>query len=141
MDTHLEMTMDTYVDPEQLSKIPLLEGLGSHALGEIASHAVKSYVRQGVRLVAAGESGFSFSMILGGTADVRVDGQTIATLEQGDVFGEMAIVTGTKRNADVVATSAMVLAAMMIWDFREMVEKHSEVQLRLDQIAADRTGG
>jgi CRP-like cAMP-binding protein len=80
-------------------------------------------------------------MILSGTADVRIDGETVATLGKGDVFGEMAIVTGTKRRADVVATSDMVLASMMIWDFRVMVGKHSEIQQRLDQLVAERTAG
>ncbi len=133
--------MDMQVDPEQLASVPLLEGLGSYALGEIAEHAVKTYVRPGIKLVSAGEPGFSFSIVLSGAADVRVDGQTIATLRKGDVFGEMAIVTGSKRNADVIATSAMVLASMMIWDFREMVGKHAEVQQRLDQLVAERTAG
>lgn len=132
--------MDMQVDPEQLASVPLLEGLGSYALGEIAEHAVKTYVRPGIKLVSAGEPGFSFSIVLSGAADVRVDGETVATLGKGDVFGEMAIVTGTKRNADVVATSAMVLASMMIWDFREMVSRHTEVQQRLDQLVAERTG-
>ena len=94
-----------------------------------------------MRLVAAGEAGFSFSMILSGAADVRVDGEAVATLGKGDVFGEMAILTGAKRNADVVATSAMVLASMMIWDFRDMIDKHAEIQSRLDQLVAERTGG
>lgn len=128
------------VDPGQLAAVPLLEGLGSYALGEIAESSVKTYVRPGIRLVAQGESGFSFSMILSGTADVRVDGETIATIGKGDVFGEMAIVTGQRRNADVVATNAMTLASMMIWDFREMLAKHSEVRERLDRLVAERTG-
>jgi CRP-like cAMP-binding protein len=132
--------MDMQVDPGQLASIPLLEGLGSHALGEIAEHAVKTYVRPGIKLVSEGEPGFSFSMILSGTADVNVDGENVATLGKGDVFGEMAIVTGTKRNADVIATSAMVLASMMIWDFRDMVGKHTEIQQRLDQLIAERAG-
>ena len=133
--------MDMQVDPQQLAAVPLLEGLGSFALGEIAEHSVKTFVRPGFRLVAAGESGFSFSMILSGSADVRVAGETIATLEKGDVFGEMAIVSGQKRNADVVATSEMVLASMMVWDFRGMVEKHREVKDRLERLIAERTGG
>ncbi len=133
--------MDMQVDPEQLAAIPLLEGLGSFALGEIAEHSVKTYVRPGFRLVAEGESGFSFSMILSGSADVRVGEETVATLRKGDVFGEMAIVSGQKRNADVVATSEMVLASMMVWDFRAMVEKHTEVKQRLEQLIAERSGG
>ena len=132
--------MDMQVDPEQLASVPLLEGLGSYALGEIAEHSVKTYVRPGIKLVSKGEPGFSFSMILSGSADVRADGATIATLGKGDDFGDMAIDSEAKRNADVVATSAMVLASKIIGDFREMINKHAEVKDRLDQLVADRTG-
>ena len=129
------------VDPEQLAAIPLLKGLDSFSLGRIAENSVKTYVRPGFRLVAEGESGFSFSMILSGTAEVRVGGETVATLVKGDVFGEMAIVSGRTRNADVVATSEMVLASMMVWDFRAMIESHGEVRQRLEQLIAERSAG
>lgn len=133
--------MEMQVDEQQLARIPLLAGLRSDDLTEIAALCAETHVRPGARLVAAGESGLSFSMILSGTADVRAGNEIIATLGPGDVFGEMAIVTGAKRNADVVTTSAVVLASMMIWDFREMVAKHAEIQQRLDQLVAERTGG
>lgn len=136
-----EPNTQTQVDPQQIARITLFDGMDSGDLAEIAAVCALTHVPTAIRLVAAGESGFSFSMILSGTADVHVDGQTIATLGEGDVFGEMAIVTGAKRNADVVTTSAVVLASMMIWDFREMVEKHAEIQQRLDQLVAQRTGG
>ena len=129
-----------YVDPQQLAKAPLFEGLGSYALEEIAERSVKSFVRPGFRLVAAGEPGFSFSVILSGSADVKVNGETIATLGTGDVFGEMALAGGGTRNADVVAKSEMVLASMMVWDFRNMTEKHREVKDRLERLIADRSG-
>ena len=129
------------VDPEQLAAIPLLKGLDSFSLGRIAEHSVKTYVRPGFRLVAEGESGFSFSMILSGSAEVRVAGETVATLGKGDVFGEMAIVSGRTRNADVVATSEMVLASMMVWDFRAMIDRHGEVRQRLEQLIAERSAG
>ena len=93
------------------------------------------------RILRQGFSGSGFFVILDGEVAVCVDGEDVATLGKGDVFGEMAIVTGTKRNADVVATSAMILASMMIWDFREMVGKHTEIQQRLDRLVAERTDG
>lgn len=133
--------MDMQVDPDQLAGVPLLEGLGSYALGEIAEKSVKTFVRPGLKLVAQGESGFSFSIVLSGTAEVRAGGTTIAELRQGDVFGEMAMVTGAARNADVVATSQMTLATMMVWDFRDMIAKHREVRDRLDALIAERTAG
>ncbi len=133
--------METQVNPGQLAQIPLFAGVTSIDLSEIAALCVETHVRPGVRLVASGESGFSFSIILSGAADVNADHQTIATLGPGDVFGEMAIVAGTKRNADVIATSPMVLASMMVWDFREMVNNHTELKDRLDRLVAQRTTG
>jgi hypothetical protein len=34
----------------------------------------------------------------------------------------------------------MVVAQMMIWDFRSLVGKHPEVKDRIDQLVADRSG-
>ena len=46
---------------------------------------------------------------------MRAGIEIIATLGLGDVFGEMAIVSGARQNTDVVATSAMVLAFLRSW--------------------------
>jgi CPA1 family monovalent cation:H+ antiporter len=79
-------------------------------------------------------------VILSGHADVKIDGEVVATLGPGDVFGEMSLATGARRSADVVSTAQMVVAQMMIWDFRSLVGKHPEVKDRIDQLVADRSG-
>lgn len=131
--------MDTSVSSADLELVPLFQGLGSYALGEIAAGAVKSYVRPQMMLARQGEQGFGFAVILSGHAAVKVDGTTVATLGPGDVFGEMSLVTGARRSADVVSTEQMSLAHFMVWDFRSIVTKHPEVKERLDRLVAARS--
>ena len=132
--------MDLTVTAGDLSGVPLFEGLGTYALTEIAENAVKTYVRPQMTLAKQGDHGFGFAVILSGHADVKVDGEVVATLGPGDVFGEMSLATGARRSADVVSKAQMVVAQMMIWDYRSLVDKHPEVKDRIDQLVADRSG-
>lgn len=131
--------MDTTVSSRDLARVPLFEGLGTHALNEIAEHAVKTYVRPQMTLAKKGDQGFGFAVILSGHADVKIDGNVVATLGPGDVFGEMSLATGARRSADVVAKEQMSLAQMMVWDFRNLVDKHPEVKERIDRLVAERS--
>jgi CRP-like cAMP-binding protein len=131
--------MITEMTGDDLAAVALFEGLGSNALDQIAATMAKSLVRPGITLAKQGERGFGFAVILSGNADVMKDGDRIATLGPGDIFGEMALESGSARNADVVATSQMVLANMMIWDYRTMVETHREIRERIDRIVGERS--
>jgi CRP-like cAMP-binding protein len=133
--------MESTVRGEDLATVPLFEGLGSYALDEIAQRAVKSYVRPHMVLAKQGEQGFGFAVILSGHADVIVDGDVIATLGPGDVFGEIALATGARRGADVVSTSQMTVAHMMVWEYRFLVDKHPEVKGRIDALVTERSSG
>jgi CRP-like cAMP-binding protein len=132
--------MDTTVTAQDLARAPLFEGLGSYALDEIAASAVKTYVRPQMALAKQGDQGFGFAVILSGHANVVVNGDTVATLGPGDVFGEMSLATGSRRTADVVSKEQMSLAHFMVWDFRSLVQKHPEVRERIDRLVADRSG-
>lgn len=133
--------MEATVKGEDLAAVPLFEGLGSYALNEIAEHAVKTYVRPKMTLAKQGEQGFGFAVILSGRADVIVGGNVIATLGSGDVFGEIALATGARRGADVVSTSQMTVAHMMVWDYRFLVDKHPEVKDRIEALVKERSAG
>lgn len=133
--------METTVTADDISHVGLFEGLGRHALAEIAEKAVKTYVRPQMVLAKQGEQGFGFAIILSGNANVLVDGETVATLGAGDVFGEVSLATGSRRNADVVAGSQMILAHLMVWEFRSLVGKHPEVSERIETLVAQRSAG
>lgn len=70
--------------------------------------------KKGDYIVKRGDIGKEMFLVINGKADVRVLGfdgapKTIKVLEPGEVFGEMAIVEHTVRNADVVATEDVEL--------------------------------
>jgi CRP-like cAMP-binding protein len=92
----------------------------------------------GGHIVKAGDFAYRFFVILVGSAAVSRDGSAVAGLAKGDIFGEMALVDDTPRNADVVATTPMTLLALMSWDFREALARFPEFKQRVEQVMAER---
>jgi CRP-like cAMP-binding protein len=76
---------------------------------QLASFAIFSKVmpfRQGQIIVAQGEKADGFYILLSGHLVVRVEGRTIGEISEGDVFGEMGLLEGGRREANVSVASA-----------------------------------
>jgi CRP-like cAMP-binding protein len=82
--------------------------------------ATETSVSAGKLLVQEGDYSYDLIVIESGTADVVKGGEVIGTLGAGDVFGEMGVLQGAKRNADVVATSSMRLITLSKWDLKRI---------------------
>jgi CRP/FNR family transcriptional regulator, cyclic AMP receptor protein len=77
-------------------------------------------------------------VIESGDAEVRRDGDVIATLGGGDVVGEIGLlVTGT-RTASVVATSPMTIAAMFTREFKQIEKRMPGIAKSLRATTRDR---
>jgi CRP-like cAMP-binding protein len=105
-------------DHDRLRAIPLFRRLSD--LDKVASWLTAEDVSDGRRLTPEGASGYQFYVIETGTAVVRRNQESIATLGPGDFFGEMAMMGDGHRIADVVATSPMTIFAMFGTSFREL---------------------
>jgi len=134
------------MDAELLKTIPLFSSLSEKALNTIAVFASETSVSAGKRLVHEGDYSYDLIVIDSGTADVVKEGEVIGSLGPGDVFGEMGVLAGEKRNADVVATSSMHLITLSKWDLKrisgELMEQlQGIVQERreLDEVRERRT--
>jgi CRP/FNR family transcriptional regulator, cyclic AMP receptor protein len=122
------------MDPQQLRTIPLFSSLSEKALNTVAVFATETSVSAGKRLVHEGDYSYDLLVIDSGTADVTKDGEVIASLGPGDVFGEMGMLTGGKRTADVVATSSMRLITLSKWDLKRISgEVSSQLQSLVEQ--------
>jgi CRP-like cAMP-binding protein len=108
------------MDPDHLKTIPLFASLSGRALNTIAVFATESSVSAGKRLVHEGDYSYDLIVIESGTADVIKDGAVIGTLGPGDVFGEMGMLSGGRRTADVVASSPMRLITLSKWDLKRI---------------------
>jgi CRP/FNR family transcriptional regulator, cyclic AMP receptor protein len=89
-------------------------------------------------LALQGDNAYELFVIEEGEAEVRRDGETIATLGEGDVFGEIGVlVTGTRR-ATVVAKTPMRLVAIFSRDFKQVERQMPAVADRLREIMRER---
>ena len=70
---------------------------------------IRSY-RKNEYLIEYGEHGDEFFMLMTGMLDVKTSsGKTVAELEPGQVFGEVAFILNEKRSASVIASEDVVV--------------------------------
>ena len=115
------------MDADRLKRIPLFAQLSHRELAQIGRWADELEVGEGRHIVDQGDFGYEFFAILDGTAEVLKDGEQIATLGPGDFFGEIALASGGRRTASVVAAAPMHVAVMLKRDFRHMEADLPEV--------------
>ncbi len=125
------------MDPDHLKAIPLFSSLSDKALNTIAVFATETSVSSGKALVHEGDYSYDLIVIESGTADVVKDGEVIGSLGPGDVFGEMGVLAGAKRMADVVATSPMRLITLSKWDLKRI---SGEINDQLQALVVERQG-
>lgn len=110
------------MDPGRLKSIPLFASLPQDDLKAICTFADEVSTPSGKELVKEDDYAYDFAAIEEGSAEVLRDGQRIAELGPGDVFGEMAVLEKTMRTASVTATSPMRLITLRHWDMKHMPE-------------------
>jgi CRP/FNR family transcriptional regulator, cyclic AMP receptor protein len=123
------------MDPDRLRTIPLFSSLSDKALETVSVFASETSVSAGKRLVHEGDYSYELIVIDSGTADVVKGGEVIGSLGPGDIFGEMGMLSGGKRTADVIATSPMYLITLSKWDLKRI---SAEVGDQLRSLVAQR---
>ena len=123
------------MDPNRLTAIPIFSHLSDEEAKRLAAFATETSVAEGQILMKQGDYSTELIGIEEGTADVIRDGKKIASLNQGDLIGEMGLLEHEPRNADVVATSPMRVMKLTHWEIRRMSE---ETLARIREIVAKR---
>lgn len=92
--------------PDLLANVPFFESFNDGHLNDILYSSYFLQCDPGDRIIEEGQDDQRIFILLSGKADVFKSGERIATLERsGEVFGEIAVVSGEKRVATVVATT------------------------------------
>jgi CRP/FNR family transcriptional regulator, cyclic AMP receptor protein len=112
---------------ESLREIPLFADLSKRDMKRLVESMHEQSFRAGDAVVAEGDGGIGFFVILEGSARVNQGGMDRGTLVAGDYFGEMALIDGDDRAASVVAEDDLRCAAMTTWHFRPFVKDHPDV--------------
>jgi CRP-like cAMP-binding protein len=128
------------MDAARLETIPLFSGLTLDQRAAVASVCEELDVDAGSTLVREGDFGFAAFAITSGTADVIQDEAVVRTLGPGDMFGEIAVLSGGRRTATVVARTRMELVTVLNRDMWRFERELPEVAAALRATIAERLG-
>ena len=126
------------MNEKRLADISLFEGLDDEALRTIAKVAQEVSVSEGAELVREGDYSYELTIIDEGEAEVVHEGEVVATLKSGDVFGEAGVLSKGMRNATVRAKTNMRLITLTGWDLRRLRGRIPELESRISQVASQR---
>jgi NTE family protein len=123
-----------------LLRHPLFDRLPPSAVDALAAAAHPRVVADGEAICRQGEEGDSVFVLLQGVAHVYVDDRRspAAVLRRGDVVGELALLTGEPRSADVVATTPVAVLELDAQSFRDAVAAHPAALRALLRVVGDR---
>ncbi len=121
---------------ELLKSVPLFTDLGDEELERFSHVAVPRSFPAGTRVFHEGDSSDACYIVKSGTFRVtreHSDGRaiTLATLEPGEIFGELAMLDGDQRSASAEALSDGELLALPAGDVRALLSRHPEIALKL----------
>ena len=123
---------------DDLAGVPLFQPLSDDQLKELAGWFDIQSVGEGISVLGEGQTGYSFYVLIDGSAVVTVDDVTVADYEPGDFFGEMAILGQGRRSATVTTTSPSRFLVMFGTDFRQLQQLHPAIAATLEQAMQQR---
>ena len=116
---------------ELLKEVPLFSVCSQKELRAIAQLGVPIDVDEGTVLTTRGQHGSEFFLVLDGVASCRVGRREVRRFGPGEFFGEMALLYGGVRTADVVALSEMQLLVLNAKEFRSMLLTTPEIDIKM----------
>jgi hypothetical protein len=117
--------------PGALRRIKIFATLSDEQLAQFLAHMEVVKVRQFTELVRAGSPGDAMYLILDGELRVRLmagDAETtLATLEAGECFGEIALFDHGMRSADVVANKDSTLLRIGVGAVQKLAQDQPQI--------------
>jgi CRP/FNR family transcriptional regulator, cyclic AMP receptor protein len=125
------MTLTHQRRSELLSGAPLFDGVDADGMARISAVAVEVDFPADHVIARQGEIGTGFFIIVNGGTRVVRDGEVIAALGPGDFFGELSVLDGRPRMAQVIADGPTRCLALASWDFEAVLLEEPRVTLAI----------
>jgi di/tricarboxylate transporter len=123
--------------------IPLFHGLNRVELAQLVPSLAEVTFAPGEAVFRQGEGGSSLFIIVEGEVSVQrcENGESprqVAVLRSGDCFGEIALLTGAQRSADVIARSELRLLKISRGRFEHLIKHHPSISRYFADLLARR---
>ncbi|MFO0599066.1 MAG: cyclic nucleotide-binding domain-containing protein [Myxococcaceae bacterium] len=128
-----------------IGKSKLFRELPPERLSSLASKFVPRSVKAGTNVITMGETGHEFFLIARGQVDVLIkppgaeEEKKVATLADGEHFGEIALLRNIPRTATVRTTADTLLLVLGRETFLQALQADLALSGRVEEIAAART--
>lgn len=127
---------------EFLQKLAPFQGLSPSTLASLADKMGVENRAAGDIIVRQGDVGNHFYLIRQGEVEVTISAgdskRTVATLREGDCFGEQALITGNPRNATVRAVRETLLYVLGKDEFRATLDSSPSFREELQKVLFQR---
>ena len=109
----------------------------------LSAHSTTHFFKPGDAVVHTGDTNQSLFIIAEGVVSVQAkleNGKVleVASLGAGNFFGEMALLTGAIRTADIIALTATRLIEITREDFEPLLKEHPEIFQLVDKVSHSR---
>ncbi|AOM81539.1 ATP-binding cassette domain-containing protein [Salisediminibacterium beveridgei] len=129
---------EAFVSGNRLRAIPLLAEVEEALLDDLSNFFMTETFQEGGQVIQEGDEGDKFYLIVRGKADVvktMDDGtvKTVASLSDGDFFGEIALLKNVPRTASIVAATPLVLLSLQRKMFQSLLKRAPELRAQLEK--------
>ena len=127
------------MDVSALKSTPLFADVPEEALAKVATFATLESAAEGKTIIREGAFSNDFYVIEDGTVKVEREGEHLADLGPGDVFGEQGLLEKQERSATVTASSPVRLIRIEHWELSRMKQAMPEVVEELRKKVGERS--
>lgn len=134
------LVQETAIVSQMLMRCDVFKHLTPRGLAEMADHLQSEHFATGSIVIREGDPGDKFYLIREGSVSVRRGGDAapIATLKEGDFFGEMALLTGHPRNATIETVEETTLYSLSQEHFRKAIAQQASFETEIRNSLFDR---
>ncbi|MFL6209905.1 MAG: cyclic nucleotide-binding domain-containing protein [Pyrinomonadaceae bacterium] len=127
---------------ERLAAVDIFAPLSTEELAQLAANSESHVYAPGEAIIRVGESADSMFVVHHGRVEVRINdngqARTVASLCEGNFFGEMALFTGEPRTANVVADEETEVVEIGHQAMKHLFQTNPELVESLSHIIAER---
>jgi CRP/FNR family transcriptional regulator, cyclic AMP receptor protein len=116
---------------EMLRSVPLFKGLSPRELAEILAAGREDEFSPGEAIVEHGLKAMDFYVILDGKAKLEVPGGRTAALGPGDYFGEISLLDGGPRTANITAETRVLTLRLDRSRFIPLLDRHGSIARKI----------
>jgi CRP/FNR family transcriptional regulator, cyclic AMP receptor protein len=126
------------LDVAQLKRIPLFSDASDEELRKVAVFAQSKEVPEGEVVIHEGSFSREMLAIEEGTVEVTREGEHIADLGPGDIFGEAGMLDDQMRSATVTAKTRLKLISLGHFEVQRLKKNAPEIYARIEQLVEER---